>query len=290
MEATITPFNEISNSKENLMFPEEPDKTNDKEIYNVNQYFVDNEDKSQENEKFIITFCECRIGIILLISMILFGVIISASLIKKLETFVRIIIILGGVILDLILLIFSTNKLEITKDLANNKVTIKLINFLCFSKKTIKIDLDNIYFYLREEMIPGEEGKTQYSIRLIIVNTYKNLSGIDLDNSDIKSKPAKFLYNFNNIDKGKYGYRQLNNDLNKFVEASGDNPLTFNIDKYMKKNNNNNFNSNIIFLREKLSRYMKFSENYFTFHLRDPLSTGCFKGCFIWHTKINLTL
>ena len=59
---------------------------------------------------------------------------------------IKLAIIMVGVILALLLLIFSNNRIEITKDKVNNKAIIKVINFLCFSKKTIKIDLDNIFF------------------------------------------------------------------------------------------------------------------------------------------------
>ena len=79
-------------------------------------------------------------------------------------------------------------------------------------------------------MIAGGEGPIP-TIRLFIINTYKNLSGINLDKSNIKSKPVKIFYIFEDIEIRKYNI----NDLNNFVGVSGDNPLFFNIEKYMKK-------------------------------------------------------
>ena len=37
------------------------------------------------------------------------------------------------------------------KDKSDNKGIIKLINFFCFPKKTIKIDLENFQFYFKKE-------------------------------------------------------------------------------------------------------------------------------------------
>ena len=281
METPITPLNEATNPKKNLIYPEAPEEQNNQEIYNVNQFFVDKEVKYPENEIFILTFTCYRILIPILTIIILVGTITPALLIIKLETIGRIAIIIAGVILVLILLIFSYNKIKIAKDKANNTATIKLINFLCFSKKTIKIDLDNIQFYSKKGTTIEINGVETETTRLFIINNNKNLSGIDLDKSNIKSKPAKFLYSFDCISQGKYGYRQLMNNLNDFVGASGDNPLTFNIDGYMKKPNFNKFFINYGY------KYMKFSDNYFTFHLINPFNTSSINGLFIFFTVLS---
>lgn len=95
--------------------------------------------------------------------------------------------------------------------------------------------------------------------RLFIINDYKNLSGIDLDESNIKQKPAKFLYSFTNISTGKYNNEQFTKVLNHFIGSDDDNynnPLFFNINSYLNKKQ-----TNFIFnLSRSLSKYMKFSE------------------------------
>ena len=277
MEETITPFNEISNSKENLIYPEEPEEQDNQEIYNVNQFFVDvkfpeKDDKfimTSERDKFIFTFNCCRVLIIVFTTIILSITIFLASGISSLKTGDRIIIILEGIILVLIILIFSKNRLEITKDKSNNKAIIKIKNFLCFTIKTIKIDLDSIYFHIKHETFTDSEGYTQVSNGLIIINNNKNLLEIDLDKSNIKSKPANVFYYFKDIGFGKYEYEQLNDDLNKFVGASGDK------------------DTSELFLSDDLGGCMKLSDNYFTFYFRDPLSTSCFNRLFIFLTILS---
>ena len=283
MELPTTSFNEISNSKENLIYPNAPKEQINQEKLDINQFFVGNgNNKSQENEKFIIKFSYYCFIVITLSVFILPGSIAPAIAIKDLETEVRIIIISGGIILILILLISFNNKLEITKDIANNKTIIKLKNFLCCTKKTINIDLDNTYFHVKYEMYNDSEGQTQEKSELFIINNNKNLSGIDLDKSNIKSKPIKFYYYFNNIDNGN-GHK-FGNDLNNFVGASGENPFSFNINKYMK---NKNINSNVFFGRGMLCKYMRFSDNFFTYHLRDPFHTTCINCLFILFTILS---
>ena len=280
MELPTTSFNENSNPKQNLIYSEEPKEQINQEMLNVNQFFVENKNnKSPENEKFIIKFSSYCILVISLSAFILSGTIGSALTIKHLETEVRIIIISGGIILALISLISFNNKLEIIKDKSNNKTIIKLKNFLCCTKKLIKIDLDNTYFYVKHEIFRDSKGRRRESNILFIINNNKNLSGIDLDKSNIKSKPMKLFYYFNNIDNAKGD--KFGDDLNNFVGVSGDNPLTFNINNYMK---NKNINFKPFFGGGILSRYMKFSDNYFTYHLRDPFSTTRINCLFIFFT------
>ena len=280
MELPTTSFNENSNPKQNLIYSEEPKEQINQEMLNVNQFFVFfKNNKSPENEKFIIKFSSYCILVISLSAFILSGTIGSALTIKNLETEVRIIIISGGIILALISLISFNNKLEIIKDKANNKTIIKLKNFLCCTKKLIKIDLDNTYFYVKHEIYRDSKGRKRESNILFIINNNKNLSGIDFDKSNIKSKPMKLFYYFNNIDNAKGD--KFGDDLNNFVGASGDNPLTFNINNYM---NNKNINFKPFFEGGILSRYMKFSDNYFTYHLRDPFSTTRINCLFIFFT------
>ena len=281
MESSFTPFSEPTNQKEDLLKPPETKQLIYQQNIDVNQYFVEKENKSSEKENiFIITFPKCRAFVSFGIIIFLAGSIIPAIVIRKLKIYYRLIIILPGIILSLITLFFSKNKIEIMKDKSNNIAIIKLINFLCFTLKTIKIDLDNIHFYCKYEEITDSEGYSSSSTKLFIINDYKNLKGIDLDTSNIRKEPAKFYYTYSDINRGKYGEKQLTDDLNNFIGSSEnyENPLFFKINENMNKNEKIKYYYSIN-QKYKLSDYMKFSEHFFTYHL----SSNYFnvKICFI---------
>ena len=120
------------------------------------------------------------------------------------------------VIPSLILLIASNNKIEIIKDKSNNKIIIKIINFLCFPKKTIKIDFENFHFYFKKIIRPGKGSPKEY-IRLRIINDYKNLEGIDFVISNIKKIPSKFYYTFNYIKNVRDAEKEYTSDLSRFL-------------------------------------------------------------------------
>ena len=138
------------------------------------------------------------------------------------------------------------------KDKSNNKAIIKILNFLGCSKKTIKIDLDNIHFYFKkDESYDPDTSRTSSSTKLFIINDYKNLKDIDLDTSNIKKEPAKFYYTYSDINRGKYGEKQLTDDLNNFIGSSEnyENPLFFKIKEYMNKD-------------EKIKYYYSINQKY----------------------------
>ena len=160
---------------------------------NVNQFFIENENISSNNNKFILTFFAYRIIVPIFVIIFLSASIIPVVLIE-LKSDIQILSIILGVIISLLIIIFSNNKLEIIKDISNNKIIIKEINFLCFPKKIINIDLENFHFYFEKKQSYGQDEISPESIEITIINDYKNLVDIDLDKSAIKQKPAKFLY------------------------------------------------------------------------------------------------
>ena len=155
------------------------------------------------------------------------------------------------------------------KDKSNNIAIIKILNFLGCSKKTIKIDLDNIHFYFKkDESYDPDTNRTSSSTKLFIINDYKNLKDIDLDTSNIRKEPANIYYSYDYVNLGKYNEKQLTDELNNFIGSSDnyENPLFFKIKEYMNKNKEKKrFQRNK--QNEYLSDYMKFSEHFFTFHL-----------------------
>jgi len=235
MDLITSPINNISNENENLIIQSEPDG---QQNANIDQYYSKKKDKlSDINNRFAINCNYCCFAVISISSIILLGTIIPTILLPKLELYERIIIILVGSILEIIILIFSGYKIVLLKDESNKKIVIKVINFLCYAKKIINLDLENTHFYIKERLTPSDEGDNA-SYALIIINDFKNLVDIDLDESNIKQKPAKYLYCFDNISLGKYSRLRLIDYLNDFVGSPRDykNPLFFNINEYLKKN------------------------------------------------------
>ena len=76
-------------------------------------------------------------------------------------------------------MIFSHYKIKLIKNPSNGKVIIKVINYLCFPKMKLKLDIENTHFYILREFFQNNEGNRETLI-LIIINDYKNLVGIDL--------------------------------------------------------------------------------------------------------------
>ena len=270
MASTNTPLNNFSNQKENLINPQQQ---NNLQSMDVNTFFVEKEENKSLDNKYTLTFLFYRISVPFLLIIILCGSIIPVSLIKKVKLYIKLLSIISGVIVSFILLIFSFNKLEIIKDKSNNKIIIKVINFLCFPIKILKIDSENFHFYFKKIIKQDSEGGSHESILFTIINDYKNLVDIDLDTSNIKQKPAKFYYTFDNVRNIRNAERRYTSDLNNFLGISDNysNPLFFNLYNYIKKIKN----TNKFFLPGDLSKYMKFSEHLFTYHFNSPSNNSC---------------
>jgi hypothetical protein len=138
----------------------------------------------------------------------------------------------------------------------------------------LNLDIENTHFYVRQEIYQDAESYNEYT-SLLIFNDYKNLVDIDLDKSNIKQKPAKFLYSFDNIYLGIHDPAQFTHILNDFI-GNDSNQLYFN--KYLDIKKNYCFSSN---QDSTLREYMVFSDHFFTYHLKAPLSTSCSGICFI---------
>ena len=141
------------------------------------------------------------------------------------------------------------------------------MNFLCCPKKKIVLDLENTYCYIEENTSTDSDGQTSATDILYIFNDYKNLVGIDLNSSNIKTKPAKFYYKFSGISL-KYGVQESTNELNRFLRGSTDfkNPFHFDVRKYMKK-----VYGNISYTLS--NRYVKLNDNFFIYHFKDTRSS-----------------
>ena len=124
-----------------------------------------------------------------------------------------------------------------------------------------------------QEIYQDAESYNKYT-SLLIFNDYKNLVDIDLDKSNIKQKPAKFLYSFNNIYLGINDSAQYTQILNNFI---GNDRNQFYFTNYLDIKNYYGSSDQTSTLRQ----YMVFSDHFFTYHLKAPLSTSCSGICFI---------
>ena len=212
------------------------------------------------NDKIIIPFISYNI-LVILFSILILLISILLSILIYLEILYRISILIIGIIITFFILIFSNNKLVITKDESNNKVYIKVINYLCFPKKTIILDIENTHFYASCESDP----EVNNNITLIIINDHKNLRDIDLDTSNIRKKPAKFYYFFQNLNTGKDSSIQFTEKINNFINPNKINQYPLNMER-----NLNHFCCKI-YLRDSI----KFSDNFYTFNL----DYSCFYPC-----------
>ena len=116
----------------------------------------------------------------------------------------------------------------------------------------LNFDLENIHFYIQSVVYDddSDEGHTTY--RLFIINNYKNLVGIDLNESNIKQKPAKCFYSFKRPILGGYKDKQFQQVLNDFVDSSRD-------------------YKNSLYDR----KCVKFSEYFFSYYLKEYQESRC---------------
>ena len=173
--------------------------------------------KKKEINKYVIRFSPSLVAT--LISILLFISFIP-TLIPEMYLIIKVVSIILGVIISLLLLIFNILKIEITKDKSNNKIIIKLINFLCFPKKTIKIYRENFHFTFKREEYTDSDGSSSSSIVFTLINDFKSLEDIDLDTSNIKQKPVNFYYIYDNVKKIENAVVRYTADLNNFLGKS----------------------------------------------------------------------
>ena len=166
MQTPDYPLTENYNQNENLI---KNQQQNNQQNIDINQFFVQgNIYTEKEKNKYVLTYNYSRDIVVFFVFMLLIASVVLV-LIKGINIYFRLISIILGVIISLLLLIFSINKIEITKDSSNNKIIIKEINFLCFPKKIIKIDRENFHFIFIKKFC--DEGSDL--IKFYIINDLK---------------------------------------------------------------------------------------------------------------------
>ena len=252
MELMNTPIH--SNKNENLIEVEQ----NTPQNVNINQYFTPT-DAPLSEETFIIKFQNWPfifIGAIL-------SIFLNLAIFSSFDLYYKIFLSSVGIILLLSVLFIVVNKIIIIKDSLNKKILIKIVNYLCLTKKKLNFDLENIHFYVSSELEVSDDGDRYTNHRLFIINDYQNLVGIDLSESNIKQKPVKCIYYFRSPKLGNYNYKEFEKALNNFVGSPKNykNPLLFDINNYLEESKKLKpaiFGTPI--------KFIKFSEYFFTYY------------------------
>ena len=155
------------------------------------------------------------------------------------------------------------SKIELIKDVKNNEFKINKLNVLNKPIAHEILSLNSIIFYDVSYVTSTDEGSyTTYG--LAIVNTFNDKSNIDLDESDIKTKPRKIFYLLDDIQNGN-----LKNKLSIFFGSSPEplNPIFLDINRYMGKPSDKTINPK--FGKYRINKYMKMSETFFTFYFKE---------------------
>ena len=251
-EEMVTPENSCQN--ENLIVKQEEPKSS------VKQYFLPSEKNENSEEKIEISFSHKYLLLFILYSIItptfLTGIFVNFFLYPNSFIYIYSISLMSIIIY----LIISNYKIAIIKNESKNLLTIKCKNYFCCTKFKKNLVLENIVFDIHS-IYKIKRGRKDH---LIIVNTFKNLSDIDLDTSNIRNNPPKIYYIFKNININRdYSFK---GKLNEFINVQKDiiTPVFFNITSYM--NNQNNQLSKYYFYGNQFSQYMKMCDHFFSYY------------------------
>ena len=243
-------------------------------VQDVQYSFNVKENNTTQNEMIIQmekcdVFCtsSCYIFFILLVIFFLINLIIQKM--PFIPILIASIILIIIIIAFLLYLSLHTKYIKLFKNESLNLLTVKKINYLNRSKSSIYFNLQNVILDIIKYYISDEGITTEYEA-LVITKIFNDNSEIDLNSSNIQNLPVKNLYYiFTGFKKKIYTSNSLRNFLGINLEI--ENPVNFNIYKYMGKSGNNIPKFSIY----NLSRYMKFSEHFYTYFLKAPC---CYDG------------
>ena len=195
-------------------------------------------------------------SIILTVLLIIF-IILNISFILTLCT---------AIILLILIFSFLTLKIKhikLIKNESSNLLIVKKINYLNYENSTFFFNLQNIIIDLIKYNI-NSCGTIFNKEALVITKLFNDNSEIDLNTSDVQNLPIKNLYHiFTDLKRNIYTTESIRQFLGINLEI--ENPVIFNIYKYMGSSG-----INPTFSDYKLSRYMKFSNHFFTYFLKEP--------------------
>ena len=265
----------LTNDQINLnhaLYPENLKNIQNSYKYNLNNK-TENEKIIQKNICDVISFIILNLFLIFICFLFfIFFNIIQFSLFLIIPILLSIYIIPNILYLSL-----NIKYIKLIKNESLNLLIVKKINYLNCAKSTFYFNLQNIILdIIKYKTYYNHEGLTSHSEHeaLVITKIFDDNSEIDLNASNIKNKPIKNLYYiFNDLERKINTSQSLRNFIGFNIET--ENPINFNIYKYMGKTGNNP-----TFSKFNLSRYMKISEHFFIYFLEK----SC---CYIFFNKIQ---
>ena len=261
-------YNTINNQIGSVNYTLIPENFQDvQNSYNVTENNISQKEMHIQMEEGDVICCSsCFVFFILLVTFLFVLIIIEKS------PFISILFI--SIILIIIILAFllylslHTRYIKLFKNESLNLLTVKKINYLNRSKSSIYFNLKNVILDIIKYQ-NSYEGIITENEALIIAKIFNDNSEIDLNTSNIQNVPIKNLYYIFTGFKNKI---YTSNSLRKFlgINLEIENPVNFNIYKYM------GIIGNIPkFTNYQLSRYMKFSDHFYTYFLK---TTCCYCG------------
>lgn len=243
------------------LIPESKDFNDSQNANNVNQY------NSSSNEFTILENRSSHIvEIIILLVFLGFGVFSIIMVKKALFTICTSTIILIILILIFYCLTSDTKKLKLIKDQNNNKLKIETTHTINCLKSTLIFNLQDVVVdIIKYESYDDTDEKSYINKELIITSTFANDGNIDLNLSNIKTKPVEKIYYI--INNPSIKTHELLSSIVNFINNSNkaENPVFFNIYKYMGKKDG----EPITFSKYNLSKYMRMTDHFFSFYFKD---------------------
>ena len=247
---------EETNQNENLITTEKPNPQNLE-----NPYIV-----VATNKQSKLSIGKGTFGICMLITVLIIGLSFISPLINFLPGLYRLVIVPIVLIPIFISLYKITRKLEFIKSKDNKNLLIYEKNYLCCWKK-YQFSLE--YTDIKCINYGSESGcGCNHQLSTIIIY-YINPNEFDLDKSNIKNNPLKYIYKFTSC-VGEYNELQLN--LNIFKRYEFENKISEEIKEYTPQNNK--VNQRIIFFggnSKKDEQFIKLSDNFDSFFTFDYL-------------------
>lgn len=149
-------------------------------------------------------------------------------------------------------------------------VNIRLINELNICRKKINISFRNIYFHIND--------KDYYNqiCDLYILNKYEELGKLSLDESNIKKKPVKIYYTFENIIYKEILSITLKEELNGFAFQHACCPFYTD----MKYEMTGKISNDITY--DKFTPYYKMNDYFYCYIINDPYTKYYFIAFIIY--------
>lgn len=196
--------------------------------------------------------------ICLLLYLIILFLYTPSNIVKIIETLIGIIIVVLSV------LFLEEKQLKFIKLKSKNLLEIRIINYLCFTKKKFDIILDNANFECRKYNYKVKTKEFE-NLKLFLINNFQNPKDIDLDSSNIKNVPIQFYYIFHEVINNNNDFLGLKKNLNDFVNPQDkyENPLFHYYDINKKGSIDGMINCS-------LSKFMKISDRFFVYHFDSP--------------------